>query len=318
MARPLRIEYEDAVYHVTARGNDRKKVYFCKTDYPKFLEYIAKAKKKYGILLHCYVLMSNHYHLIIETPDANLSKALHHINGSYTSYINNKRKRSGHLFQGRYKAIVVSKDSYLSELSRYIHLNPVRAGIVQSPEEYPYSSYKAYISKEKDNLLNQELVLGLLCGNEMQAKRKYRKFVDSAIGAEPDSPFENVYGGIILGANKFIKDTLSRIKEEYLQREEISNRKLLQSRHDVEEVIEAVARYFKAGREYLINNRNRRCRKIAIYLLKKHTGVTNREIGEIFGGLSYSAVSRGNERFQTQLQKDRKLKKEIKKIESKM
>ncbi len=318
MARPLRIEYENAVYHVTARGNERKRIYFCDADNRKFLQYIEEAKKKYAILLHSYVLLSNHYHLIIETPGANLSRTMHYINGAYTSYINRKRKRSGHLFQGRYKAIVVSKDSYLSELSRYIHLNPVRAAIVQSPEKYPYSSYKSYISKGKDNLLNQELVLGLLSGNEAEAKRKYRKFVDSATGAEPDNPFEDVYGGIILGANRFIKDTLSRVKEEYLKRDEISNRKLLQSRHDAEEVIEAVARYFKTGREYLVNNGNRRWRKIAIYLLRKHTGATNREIGEIFGGLTYSAVSRSNERFQRQLQKDRRLKKEIKEIESKM
>lgn len=318
MARPLRIEYENAVYHVTARGNDRKRVYFCEADYRKFLQCISEAKKKYAILLHCYVLMSNHYHLIIETPEANLSRTMHHINSAYTSHINRKRKRSGHLFQGRYKAIVVSKDSYLSELSRYIHLNPVRAGITQKPEEYQYSSYKAYISKGKDDLLNQELVLGLLGGNAVQAKSKYRKFVDCAISAEADNPFEDVYGGIILGADKFIKETLSRIKEEYLQKTEISNRKFLKSRHDVGEVIEAVAKHFKADRKQLINNRNRRQRKIAIYLLKKHTGATNKEIGEIFDGLSYSAISRSNERFQTHLQKDRKLKKEINEIESKL
>jgi REP element-mobilizing transposase RayT len=318
MARPLRIEYEDAVYHITARGNDRKRIYFSEADYRKFLECIAEAKKKFGILLHCYALMSNHYHLIIETPEANLSKTMHHISSAYTSYINRKRKRSGHLFQGRYKALVVSKDNYLFELSRYIHLNPVRAGIVQRPEEYPYGSYKAYINKGNDNLLSQGLILGFSGRNVAQAKNEYRKYVVSAIGAEPDNPFEDVYGGIILGTNRFIKDTLSRIKEEYLQKDEISNRKLLQSRYDVEDIIEAVGKHFKVGRESLINKRSRHQRKIAIYLMKKHTGTINREIGEIFEGLTHSAVSRANERFQTQLQKDRKLQKEVEKIERKM
>lgn len=136
MARPLRIEFEGAVYHITARGNERKKIYLSKSDYEKFLKYLGDTKKKYNIVIHCYVLMSNHYHLIIETPEANLSRAMHYINGSYTTYFNIKRKRSGHLFQGRFKSILVDKDNYLLELSRYIHLNPVRAGIVEKPEDY--------------------------------------------------------------------------------------------------------------------------------------------------------------------------------------
>lgn len=318
MARPLRIEYENAVYHVTARGNEQKKIYFDTTDYRKFLKYIAEAKKKYGILLHCYVLMSNHYHLIIETPDANLSRAMHHINSAYTSYINRKRGRSGHLFQGRYKAIVVAKDSYLSELSRYIHLNPVRAGIAQRPEEYPYSSYKTYLGSGKDEQLTQGLILRLMSEKVLQARRRYREFVESAIGTESDNPFESVYGGIILGGSEFIKNTLSRVKEEDLQRDEVSNRKLLQSRYDVEEILAVVTGYFNARREDLLENRNREQRKIAIYLLKKNTGITNVEIGEVFGGLSHSAVSRAHERFIKHMERNRELKKEVLEIETKM
>lgn len=113
MARQLRIEFEGAVYHVTSRGNERKNIFFSKTDYKKFLEYLAEAKNKLNINVHCYVLMSNHYHLILETPEANLSKAMHYINGPYTTYINVNRKRSGHLFQGRYKSIMVERDNYL-------------------------------------------------------------------------------------------------------------------------------------------------------------------------------------------------------------
>jgi putative transposase len=113
MARPLRIEYEGAYYHITARGNEKRKIYFTKSDYAKFKGYLAEAKKKYGIIIHSYVLMSNHYHLIIQTPEANLSKAMHCINGSYTTYTNIKRNRSGHLFQGRYKAILIDRDNYL-------------------------------------------------------------------------------------------------------------------------------------------------------------------------------------------------------------
>ena len=126
MARPLRIEYEGAFYHVASRGNDQRKIYSAKTDYEKFESYLRDAQDKYGYLLHCYVLMTNHYHLLIETPNANMSKVMHYINGSYTNYINRRRNRSGHLFQGRYKAILVDRDSYILELSRYLHLHLVK------------------------------------------------------------------------------------------------------------------------------------------------------------------------------------------------
>ncbi len=155
MARPLRIEYEGAFYHITSRGNDRQDIFFSKVDYEKFKEYLDKSQEKYGYSLHCYILMTNHYHLLIETPNANMSKIMHYINGSYTNYINRKRRKHGHLFQGRYKAILVDRDSYLLELSRYIHLNPVRAGMVEKPENYPYGSYCDYIRKNKD----EDLVL---------------------------------------------------------------------------------------------------------------------------------------------------------------
>ncbi|MEK6937651.1 MAG: transposase [Nanoarchaeota archaeon] len=225
MARPLRIEYEGAFYHVTARGNERRNIYFNKTDYEKFKEKIAEAKERYGILLHCYVLMGNHYHLIIETPEANLGKAMHHINGSYTTYINIKRKRSGHLFQGRYKAIVIDKDSYLLELSRYIHLNPVRAGMVDKPEAYPHSSYKTYISGDKEEIVTQDLIWGMLSKKKGEAMRRYQEFVERAIGEKQESPLKEVYGGMILGKVSFIKEVLQELKEGHLQKEEVSENK---------------------------------------------------------------------------------------------
>ena len=150
MSRPLRIEFAGLFYHVTARGNERKKVFVSQRDYARFKEYLAIARERFGCVLHAYVLMGNHYHFLLETTEANLSKVMHYLNGSYTTYFNVKRKRSGHLFQGRYKSIVVDRDSYLLELSRYIHLNPVRAGIKERPEEYPHSSYGCYLARHED------------------------------------------------------------------------------------------------------------------------------------------------------------------------
>ena len=147
MARPLRITYPGAFYHVTSRGNEQKPVFKSIKDRTKFLEYLKSATERYSAVIHAYCLMDNHYHLLLETPSGNLSRIMAHINGAYTSYFNKKRDRAGHLFQGRYKAIVVEADEYAKELSRYIHLNPVRAGIVKMPEEYKWSNYCYYIHK---------------------------------------------------------------------------------------------------------------------------------------------------------------------------
>jgi len=162
MARPLRIEYEGAFYHVTARGNERRRIYYSQSDYEKFKDYLKEAQEKYGYVLHCYVLMNNHYHLILETPEANLSKVMHYINGSYTNYINIKRKRSGHLFQGRYKAILIDRDRYLLELSRYVHLNPIRAALVVKLEDYVHSSYGLFVTRSKEDIVYRDLILEMV------------------------------------------------------------------------------------------------------------------------------------------------------------
>ena len=162
MARPLRICYPGAFYHVTSRGNEQKKVFKSRTDREKFLEYLDSASIRYGAVIHVYCLMDNHYHLFLETPSGNLPQIMRHINGAYTTYFNVKRERSGHLFQGRYKAILVDADEYAKELSRYIHLNPVRANIVKRPELYEWSSFQAYIGeKESPGWLNRDIILRL-------------------------------------------------------------------------------------------------------------------------------------------------------------
>jgi REP element-mobilizing transposase RayT len=315
MARALRIEYEDAVYHVTARGNERNRIFFTKNDYEKFLNYIREAKKKYGILVHSYVLMSNHYHLIIETPNANLSKAMQYINGSYTTYVNIKKKRSGHLFQGRYKAIIVDVDNYLLELSRYIHLNPVRAKMVEKPEEYQYSSYRAYINGKQEQTLTKELIMGMITTHKKESPKRYKAFVESAINTESDSPLKETYGGIILGKTGFIKETLKRLKKEHLQEEEIANRRELRTIYGVEEIIDMVSNHFHIKKDEITENNKPEQRKITLYLIKKHTGATNKAIGEVFGGISYSAVSKQYQRFTNELEGDRKLRRKVDWIE---
>jgi putative transposase len=314
MARSLRIEYEGAFYHITARGNERKAIFFTPADYKKFKQYLKEAKQKYRYIIHSYVLMRNHYHLLMETPEANLGKIMHYINSSYTTYINIKRKRSGHLFQGRYKSIVIDKDNYLLELSRYIHLNPVRAGIVEKPEDYEQSSYRAYITKAEGDISNQELILSMISKDKGEARKEYKAFVDNATGKELKNPLKEAYGGIILGGVQFIKETLKKVERGKLRDEEIANRRKIKAVM-MQDILEVAKDYYGISEDMEISKDTGERRKVLIYMIKKHTGATNREIGEYFGGLSYSAVAKINDRFKRRLREDKGLRREVEKIE---
>ena len=278
MARPLRIEYEGAFYHVTARGNERKKIFLSKRDHEKFLQYIDEARDKYRFILHAYVMMGNHYHLIIETPEGNLSRIMHYINSSYTTYTNVKRKRNGHLFQGRYKSIIVDKDSYLLELSRYLHLNPVRAKMVQHPGEYLHSSYRSYVSNVTDAVVSTDTILGMLSGDPSTAKERYRGFVENAIAEDKANPFKNLYGGMILGSERFIRTVLDTVEDLQLQTEQTSNRKELRKVPVPEELVAAVALHFGSTPEAVLKEQRSIARKAFVYLVKKRHRFSNRTI----------------------------------------
>ncbi len=318
MARALRIEYEGAFYHITARGNERKRIFFSKADYEKFKDYLSIAQDKYGYLLHCYMLMTNHYHLIMETPNANMSKVMHYVNGSYTGYLNRRRKRSGHLFQGRYKAILVDVDSYLLELSRYVHLNPVRAKRVSTPEDYPYSSYGSYISsRKKDGLVHNDVILGMLSKKRSIAIKSYKDFVEKAIEEKEEDPLKDLYGGSILGGKNFIKEALSRLKDGAFLKQEVSHRRELDAAFGVDCIIDTVAGHFKESTEDVLKDRGEK-RNIAIYLIKKWASMPNKQIGDLLGGLSYSAVAKANERFSAKIKNNKALKNMVNRISNKM
>ena len=163
MARPLRIEYKGAFHHVTARGNERKRISFGKGEYDEFKEYLLEAHSQYGYRLHCYVLMTAPFPLLIEAPDGNMSKGVHYINGSYANCINRRRNRGGHLLQRRYKGTLVDRDASLLALSRYLHLNRVRVKIVDSPEDYRQSSFWTCGKGKKDAMVTTDLLPGTAC-----------------------------------------------------------------------------------------------------------------------------------------------------------
>jgi len=218
MARPLRIEYPNAVYHVTSRGNARNKIFLSDQDRENFLFVLGSVVKRFNWLCHAYCLMDNHYHLMIETPDANLSRGMRQLNGVYTQKYNWWHSKTGHIFQGRYKSILVEKENYLLELCRYVVLNPVRANMVQKPDEWKWSSYEATAGlKNVPDHMTIGWILGLFSKNKKEAQKRYRKFVSE--GIQQGSPWNDLQGQILLGEEGFIdkfKDHLTdkeKIKE---------------------------------------------------------------------------------------------------------
>lgn len=201
MARPLRIEYEGAVYHVTSRGNARADIYLLDDDYDLFLEALAHVSDRFSWICHAYCLMDNHYHLMIETPQANLSRGMRQLNGIYTQRFNRRHERVGHVFQGRFKSIVVDKDSYLLELSRYVVLNPVRAGMVEHAGGWPWSSYRATAGKDSvPYFLHVDWLLSQFGQTREAARDAYVHFVRDSIGSQP---WEMLNGPDILGDDTF-------------------------------------------------------------------------------------------------------------------
>ncbi|WP_221892287.1 REP-associated tyrosine transposase [Teredinibacter haidensis] len=183
MARPLRLEFAGALYHITSRGNRREDIYLTDKDRELFLAVLTEACDRYNWVCHAYCQMSNHYHLLIETPDANLSKGMRHLNGVYTQRFNHNHTRFGHVFQGRYKAILVDKNGYLLEVARYIVLNPVRAGMVRHAKDWPWSSYRATIGQAKETGgLQTEWLLAAFGHQKTRAITAYKDFVRQGKG----------------------------------------------------------------------------------------------------------------------------------------
>ena len=214
MARPLRIEYEGAVYHITSRGNARKSIFRDDADRKLLLDILARVNERYTWICHAYCLMTNHYHLVIETRRANLSQGMRHLNGLYTQSYNRRHHRVGHVFQGRFKAIVVEKENYLLELSRYVVLNPVRAKMVAYPSAWKWSSYSATAALSRPHeSLTTDWLLEQFAKRKDEAQRRYRKFVKESVGKS--SIWKDLKGHTLLGSEGFVQQ-MSR----YLRRKQ--------------------------------------------------------------------------------------------------
>lgn len=278
MARPLRIEFPGAVYHVTSRGNARTDIFEDDNDRHLFLSTLGQVVKRFNWLCHAYCLMGNHYHLLIETPEGNLSAGMRHLNGVYTQKYNRTHHTDGHVFKGRFKAVLVEKESHLLELSRYVVLNPVRANMAEQPEQYPWSSYLPTIGKSAvPEFLSTEWLLANFSASLPESRSLYRQFVKDGMSAS-ESPWEKLAGQLILGTEAFIQQA----KEMIGGREEISEIPRLQ-RHVGRP---AVTDIFPPNTKIAMQDRNRLIRQA----YGTH-GYTLKEIAQALG-VHYTTISK--------------------------
>lgn len=211
MARPLRIQFPGAVYHVTSRGNGRQAIYLSSSDRRLFLETLNQTAERYRWRCYAWCLMDNHYHLVIETPEANLSSGMRQLNGVYTQLFNRRHGRVGHLFQGRFKAVLVDQDSYLLEVVRYTLLNPVRAGFVKAAGLWPWSSYRAMIGKTiAHDWLVRDPLLSLFSEHHLSAIKAFIRFVRE--GARQPTLWANLRAQLYLGDEQFVERTRNQIR----------------------------------------------------------------------------------------------------------
>lgn len=317
MPRPTRIQYENAFYHVMNRGRGRQTIYHGDDYYRAFLATLNEAYRRFDAVIHAYCLMGNHYHLLIETPRANLDRIMRHINGVYTQRYNRLRKTDGPLFRGRYKAVLANKDDYLLQLSRYIHRNPIetKRPLVDDLADYRWSSYPAYINRAKaEPWLQREYTYQLLGHRNKYAG--YKSYVASGIDDELTKLYGRKNTVTVLGDRAF-RSSVAKDKDKLKVNTELSA--LLSNRPSADVVVLAVARVFKVTDESITQRREGRQqsnlpRKVAIYCCQRYGDMSLKQIADYFGLSAASSVSPAV-RDVKQLINQNELKSELSKIE---
>lgn len=282
--RPLRVEYEGAVYHVMARGQERGTIFRDDGDRNMFLEDLEGIVRDQRWVIHGYCLMTNHYHLLVETPLANLSVGMHLLNGRYSQAYNLGNARRGHLFEDRFKAIVVEKEAYLLELCRYVVLNPVRAGMVPSAGDYRWSNYRATAGEATEpGFLTVAWTLGQFGNGTDTAQIGYRRFVAAGKGAA--SPLDEATGQVFLGGPGFIAEMRRRLGAEAAEPSKAIPRiQRAAGFFRLEDVLAVVSGEYGLSAEQLTTAwRRGEERAVALYLARRLTGLSGVKLGERFG-----------------------------------
>lgn len=317
MARPLRIQFPDAWYHVMNRGRSGDLTFKDKGDYYAFIDLLKDCVEMWNIRVVAFCLMGTHYHILLQTPDANFARCMRHINGVYTQYFNRTHGLDGHLFRGRYKSILVDSDGYLLELLRYIHRNPIEAGMVDRLESYQWSSHKGYLSKsEKWNWLHKNYVLKMFSDkdNKNEAIKRYRNFVNKEIPEEINRILGSRKWPSVIGNESFI-EWVKNIFFMQKRHAEVPESKFLAP--DLRKIKGAVCRTYNVDEQDLVVSKRgttNEPRNVAIYLTNKLMGNKLQEIGLEFGINNYSSVSTVIERTKQKAGTDRAFRKRIEKL----
>jgi REP element-mobilizing transposase RayT len=297
MARPLRVAFPDAIYHVMARRHENQKLFIIERDYTAFRERLKTAVERFKLNLYAYCLMPTHYHLFLSTPLANLSQSMQWLNTAYTVWFNRRHQHKGHLLQGRFKAKLVEDDAYFGELSRYIHLNPVRAEIVEKPEEWRWSSYPGYWRKANEEpFVTYERVLKTYSSTPRQARRQYRVFVDAGMNVDLQDPWRSAWHGFVLGSEAFI-DKISRLIDKMpLSIEQdiplVRHVKRRFSIHDIQSAVATAANITVDDLRRPRRGTNDYPRKVGIYLCRMMTNATGQSIANEFGMKSDGSLAK--------------------------
>ena len=296
MARQLRLEYDGALYHVTARGNGRQAIYLDDPDRRRFLALLGEEVRQQHWRCYAYCLMGNHYHLLVETPEGNLSQGMRRLNGRYTQAFNRRHHRVGHVLQGRYKSILVEKEAYLLELCRYIVLNPVRAQLVRQVKDWRWSSYRATVRGEGGlDWFDEGAVLGLFHRTKKEARPRYAQFVRA--GVDGPSPWAAVRGQIFLGDEPFLKQMAKLIKKQSLTNVPRAQRQ--PTRLSGEEVLSRVGEVYALTPEKLCTRAHSEAYQCAAWLLRREA---NEPLGQVAArfGVSPSRISHIQRALETQ------------------
>ena len=310
MVRPLRLSFENTFYHITARGNRREKIFYSPQDKEVFLKRLKEMLIKYTMTCHAYCLMDNHYHLFIKTTKPNLSQGIHYLNSAYANWFRNKHQIIGPLFQGRFKSILVDADNYALMLSAYIHLNPLRAGIIRQLEDYPWSSYLDYLNLRKSHITDPSFVLNLIDNNTLKAIKKYRNYLIEY--QDMKDPLKKSYHRIALGSTTFIEKIKEKIDQEGQRREIPSTRYL--SKYDGDTIILKMTQVLHIEKKAIFDKkRGNLNRSLAIYLVKRFTPLSLSEIGKLFK-MDYSAVSQAAKRFEQKSEMNDEIKEVMQKV----
>jgi REP element-mobilizing transposase RayT len=330
MARPLRIQYPGANYHITCRGNERRDIFLNAGDRRIFLEKLSLSLDIYNVSLPAYVCMPNHFHLLVTTPEGNLSDFMRHFNISYTSAFNRRHHRVGNLYQGRYKAFLIDADNYLLAVSRYIHLNPVRTAAFSERTvkekwdallRYRTSSLPGYLSEgRKGDFVDYATVLDYMGGDNHRGRQDYRKFMREGLGQEDaERPLESGKGSGIVGGTEFIQGIKDKfLRDEMSMREQPALRELVKDCRP-EEFIDLFAHLLGKDRDELCKRGKKSVeRAMLMEMLYRLCQLTQPEIGKLVGDIDYSAVSQARKRLQIRLKDDTNLKMRFNRLSDQM